>query len=96
MERDNGGDVVAGLERVQSYFRAIPDLTWIQPGPSERTAQYVDSVRFPDTGRRLWGPWSSRPNTRPRESWRCRFPGRFEVRLASLHSCGLLMLESES
>lgn len=36
--------VIAGLEKVQGYFKSISNLTWIRPAPNETATHYVDSV----------------------------------------------------
>lgn len=36
--------VIAGLEKVQGYFKSISNLTWIRPAPNETATHYVNSV----------------------------------------------------
>ncbi|KAK7934730.1 hypothetical protein PG985_000225 [Apiospora marii] len=36
--------VIAGLEKVQGYFKSISNLTWIRPAPNETATHYVNSI----------------------------------------------------
>ncbi|KAK8003575.1 hypothetical protein PG989_003294 [Apiospora arundinis] len=36
--------VIAGLEKVQGYFKSISNLTWIRPAPNETATHYVNSL----------------------------------------------------